>query len=66
MVASVGWLAQSLPDTLVWFYCLVTHWQWLFLTIGLLAASAAVICGRPSALLDDALQRVTQAFWCDL
>lgn len=69
MVASVGWLAQSLPDTFVWFFGLVTHWQWLFLTIGLLAASAAVICGRLNALLDAAPQRVTQVVgvtwgWC--
>ena len=55
MAASAGWLAQSLPDTLVWLFGLVTHWQWLILTIGLLAASVAVLCGRPSALLAGAV-----------
>lgn len=44
-----------LPPTVVWLFGLVGHWQWATLTIGLLAALAAALCGRPSALLPGAV-----------
>lgn len=55
VAASAGWLALLLPPSGVWLFGLVGHWQWAILTIGLLAALAAALCGRPSALLPGAV-----------
>lgn len=55
VAASAGWLAPRLPPTVVWLFGLVGHWQWAILTFGLLAATAAVLCGRPWALLPGAV-----------
>ncbi len=47
--------SQWLPQSVVWLFGLIGHWQWVSLTVGTLAALVATLCGRPSALLPGAV-----------
>lgn len=55
VAASAGWLKPLLPPMVLWMFGLVGHWQWVTLTLGLLAALTAALFGRPLALLPGAL-----------